>query len=209
MYIYFAHIYILHLYIYRNDIYIYILYIYIYIYIYIYHTHIYIYYICTCIYIYIYIYIYKDINYFLKITHTHIYKLHFHILHIYVYYIFVNITDIFSMAYESNSCPCMRTSWCSNRLVVRHHASTLQARGKRHKIKKIRISFLWAAVDVQPGHAITETKCKSSRERTWIFFRFGSPKASFSITPKERHSGLGDITQLTALQCRWQRSIAI
>ena len=89
------------------------------------------------------------------------------------------------MAYESNSSPWMRTSLCSNRLVVRHHASTLQARGKRHKIKKIRISFLWAAVDVQPGHAITETKCKSSRERT-IFFRFGSPKRPSASRLKER-----------------------
>lgn len=113
---------------------------------------------------------------------------------------------IFCMACELHSCPCMRTSRCSHRLVVRHHASTLQARSKCHKIKKLRIDFLWAVAHIQPGHAITEAKCKSSGERTRVFFRFGSLKMPLSISPQQRHNWLNHVAhsapmRMAAIHC--------
>ena len=126
------------------------------------------------------------------------------IIYIYISYIYIYIHHIyiyhFSMACELNSCPCMRTSRCSHRLVVRHHASAIQAGSKCHKIKKLRIGFLWAVVQAQPCHAITEAQCKSSRERTRIFLRFGSPKMPLSVTSQQRRGGLDRIVELASFQ---------
>ena len=97
----------------------------------------------------------------------------------------------------------------SNWLVIWHHLAAIQAGRMFNEFKNFRMRFMLFARQCKAGKALTEEVCKSSRERTRIFFGLCCAKMAILVASQQGHSRLGNVCQLTCRQCFWERSITV